>query len=195
MPTIQPYVNSIEIKNIILCGDFNARLAEYGLTLQNVDLAYGVPTLLTGSATNNNVKSSVIDFFLTTNDELTIAPNIQIESLLSLGSDHKLLYFGFTHDFSPPTPTHLHPRKLWKINKFKSTKDARHVPFIEKYRLAFTSLLTDYTPKLNPDNFTNLTHDDRQIYLDQIHSELIQIICTSLDTSVGSKEQRNKNWK
>ncbi|KAI9324653.1 hypothetical protein BD770DRAFT_450233 [Pilaira anomala] len=212
---IQPYTNNNDIENIILCGDFNSRLgnytgdhntnsrcnvflnfiSEYGLTLQNIELAYGIPTLLTGSSTTSTVKSSIIDFFLTNNDEVIIAPVMKIESELSLGSDHKLLYFGFTHNFAPPPTVHLHPRILWKINKFKPKPDKSHIKYIEKYRTIITPQLKKYTEKLKTDIFTELTHDHRQQQLDNLNSELIEIIQKTLEEAVGKKTQKNKSWK
>lgn len=127
--------------NIILCGDFNARMGTYlhdkntynnryvpfrnfiaqqGLTLWNRELALGIPTYLKGSSNSDTEHSSIIDFFLTMDDQTTFGnPYMEINVDSSLGSDHKLVFFSFIHSLPPPPLISLHPRKLWNINKFK----------------------------------------------------------------------------
>ncbi|KAI8096034.1 hypothetical protein BDF21DRAFT_470962, partial [Thamnidium elegans] len=135
--------------DVIFCGDFNARMGiltgDYrttnttqtprtnnrgnlmlpliinnGLTLWNEKLCYGIPTYLTGTTNSTtNVKSSIIDFFLTTTTDKFLCPEMSIATDLSLGSDHKLVTFGFQYQFNQPTVTteQQHPRKLWRIKK------------------------------------------------------------------------------
>ncbi|KAG2190955.1 hypothetical protein INT47_005772, partial [Mucor saturninus] len=195
---IAPFINNIEIKNIILLGDFNARLGNitgeknntnnsrsipffnfithHGLTIQNIDLAYGKHTFI------NNSGSSIIDFFITSNDDLTVAPYMEIRDDLHLNSDHKLVYFSFTHDFNPPTASIPHPRQLWNIHKFRASNKKRHIRPIQKYRRCISSPLQSLHEKLGP-------------FIMQDLSELTNIIYNALDQSVGRKEPRDRNWK
>lgn len=138
--------------NIILCGDFNCRMGEYlndrrmvnnrytyitnqrctpfvnfiaeqGLKLWNKDLAFGKPTYFKGSSSNNIEYSSIIDLFLSNKIDFIINPYMEIHDQASLGSDHKLVFFSFIHTLPPPPIVTEHPRKLWKIQKFKSIID------------------------------------------------------------------------
>lgn len=205
---IAPFINKIDIKNIILCGDFNARLgrivgdhdtnsrcnifldfiSEHGLTIQNIDLAYGQHTLI------SNTGSSTIDFFITSNDDLVVSPYMEIRDDLHLNSDHKLVFFSFKHDFDPPKISVSHPRQLWKINKFKPTVNDRHIKPIIKYRKSITQAITSFQQKLDIHIFQKMHVDNRQQYLDELNQELTDIIYEALDNSVGKKDHRDRNW-
>lgn len=208
---IAPFINNIEIKNIILLGDFNARLGNitgeknnttnsrsipffnfithHGLTIQNIDLAYGKHTFI------NNTGSSIIDFFITSNDDLTVTPYMEIRDDLHLNSDHKLVYFSFTHDFNPPTASIPHPRQLWNIHKFKASPKKRHIRPIRKYRRCISSPLQSLQEKLDPILFQDFSASEQQQYLDDMHVELTSIIYDALDSSIGKKEPRDRDWK
>lgn len=93
---------------MILCGDFNARvgaiigdhdinsrgapflefIAQNGLTIQNIYLAYGKHILI------SNIDFSIIDFFITSNDDATLFPYMEVRKDLHLASDHKLVLFS-----------------------------------------------------------------------------------------------------
>ncbi|KAG2192983.1 hypothetical protein INT47_010365 [Mucor saturninus] len=208
---IAPFIKNIEIKNIILLGDFNTRLGNitgeknnttnsrsipffnfithHGLTIQNIDLAYGKHTFI------NNSGSNIIDFFITSNDDLTVAPYMEIRDDLHLNSDHKLVYFSFTHDFNPPTASIPHPRQLWNIHKFKASRHKRHVKPIKKYRRCISSPLQSLHEKLDPILFQDFSTPEQQQYLDDMHVELTSIIYDALDFSIGKKEPRDRDWK
>jgi hypothetical protein len=167
--------------DVIFCGDFNARMGtltgDYrttnttqtprtnnrgnlmlpliinnGLTLWNQKLCYGIPTYLTGSTNSNtNMKSSIIDLFLTPKTENFLCPEMSIATHLSLGSDHKLITFAFQYHFNQSTviTEQQQPRKLWKIKKFKPQEKRVKSDSYEKNILNFID-----TPQSSPSDTT-----------------------------------------
>ncbi|KAG2202299.1 hypothetical protein INT47_010747 [Mucor saturninus] len=106
---IAPFINNIEIKNIILLGDFNARLGN-----------------ITGEK-NNTTNSRSIPFF----------------------------------------------------------------NFITHHGLTIQNIDLAYDPFL----FQDFSASEQQQYLDDMHVELTSIIYDALDSSIGKKEPRDRDWK
>ncbi|KAI8050677.1 hypothetical protein BDF21DRAFT_350955 [Thamnidium elegans] len=211
MTIIQSFIDQYDV---IFCGDFNARMGiltgDYrttnttqtprtnnrgnlmlpliinnGLTLWNEKLCYGIPTYLTGTTNSTtNVKSSIIDFFLTTTTDKFLCPEMSIATDLSLGSDHKLVTFGFQYQFNQPTVTteQQHPRKLWKIKKLKP-KEKR---YINNYR---DKIIFFFQNRVEP------LFEQPSPSINLINTTIVESIQQALDSSVGEQKKRKKHWR
>lgn len=131
----------IHYPNMILCGDFNARLGELTgdsvlnprgrllqqwtdtnqLAILNSSLSFGQPTW--AGVRQNQATTSIIDLFIT-NLSLS-SPSLAIDSDLSLSSDHNLMHLSFLYDFvsvssdSTTTASKAHPRRLWNLSRLQ----------------------------------------------------------------------------
>ncbi|KAG0932286.1 hypothetical protein G6F31_016576 [Rhizopus arrhizus] len=120
--------------NTLLCGDFNARLGTFtgdsridprgrifynwmcshNLILWNQRLTHGQPTSYTVQGT------SIIDFFLST--EELLSPSLNIRHDLSLTSNHKFMTLSF--DVFDDLQEHLPPKRVtWNLGKLKHPKN------------------------------------------------------------------------
>lgn len=204
--------------DVIFCGDFNARMGNLtgdyrttnttktprtntrgtlmlpliinnGLTLWNQKLCYGIPTYLTGSTNSTtNVKSSIIDLFLSSTTENLLCPEMSIATDLSLGSDHKLVTFAFQYHFNPSTVTteQQHPRKLWKIKKLKPIEKRVKSESYEKNILNFTdtqqsspSNTSDTIPSQTETQDTNYEQDNK--YTNNYRNKIIDFFKNRVD--------------
>lgn len=204
-------------ENIILCGDFNARLgstlgdhaenerasyfrefiANNGLTIWNQQLAYGIPTYIKGSSTHGIVKKSIIDLVITNQTSFVTDPQMQIRTDLSLGSDHKLVYFSFIFHTTPPEAPTLHPRKLWKIKKLEINTDNQHIRehYQQLISIATQPIIQELDDYMNDIQEDAPAIEDPEHFVDRIDERLTNTIYEALDASVGAKQPRPKHWK
>ncbi|KAG1125809.1 hypothetical protein G6F42_008371 [Rhizopus arrhizus] len=192
-------------ENIILCGDFNARLgstlgdhaenerasyfrefiANNRLTIWNQQLAYGIPTYIKGSSTHGIVKKSIIDLVITNQTSFVTDPQMQIRTDLSLGSDHKLVYFSFIFHTTPPEAPTLHPRKLWKIKKLEINTDNQHIR--EHYQqlifIATQPIIQELDDYMNDIQEDAPAIEDPEHFVDRINERLTNTIYEALDAS------------
>ncbi|KAG2189607.1 hypothetical protein INT46_001803, partial [Mucor plumbeus] len=215
---LEYYATNYEFDHLLLCGDFNTRLGHYvgdkrensryhlfmefihlhNLTLHNTQHAYGTPTFVRGSESNPTDKTSIIDFFLSTHAEDMPGMSMHINHDIYLGSDHKMVHFSFPHSFNPPPITITHPRILWNINKFKpSPRHAnRHLTFIRQYREYITPLLNEFKDSLQFETLASLpSHTSKQEHINNLNTNLLEIIYSSLNATVKQKTPRSRTWK
>ena len=189
-------------RNTIICGDLNARLGnltgdhdsnlrggllkrwiqEQDLIVQNGLLVPGIPTYL--SFRNNREISSIIDLIITNFEPQQASMHIQTE--LSLGSDHKLLSFSFTHSQEFNQETQPPPRKLWHLSRLQEE------PSRDLYIHQFKNNSQDLLGRLreiaeNP--------PPQQPPIDDLSTELTEYIYQSLTSSIGNRQHRPKEWK
>jgi len=213
--TILDSLNLTTTTQTIICGDFNARLGnnimgdtrwnsrgskfmkwikQHSLINLNKTLGqHGVPTFIRFK--NNQVETSIVDYFITTT-ELTNA-TMEIKANLSF-SDHKMIRLSFDLDTSNTNDDVLYQRKQWCINKLKddailrlyfqtTTSYIQDTDIINKLSLFLDQIKSSQAIQDSPDTkesieyYTNIIYDD--------------IIYKALDTALGNKEYRNKNWK
>ncbi|CEP09529.1 hypothetical protein, partial, partial [Parasitella parasitica] len=212
------YANNYEFDHLLLCGDFNTRLGDYvgdkrqngryqffldflhahHLTLHNVDHAFGIPTYIRGTEANPTDKTSIIDYFLSTHPFDLEGMSMTINHDVYLGSDHKMVHFSLPHNFRPPPITNIHPRLLWNLNKFKQSKihPTRHLDYIRQYRNQISPHLTALSQRMEPTILSSISeHDYKQEYIDNLNTTLIEIVHSSLDSTIHRHKPRQKDWK
>lgn len=201
--TVLSYLESIPLTSeTIICGDFNARMAEtlgdstsnprgreiaYWLTshqlhLWNAQYAYGTPTFHTFR--NNQVHASIIDIVMS-----NFPPeggSMTIYQDLSLGSDHLLLSFTFTFPASNPHPSPPTTRKTWHLSRLQEDEPREY--YVHLFETASAPLrdrlqaLLDHPPAARPD-------------IDDMSDQLNDLIYSALSQSVGDRPSRPKHWK
>ncbi|CAO3611956.1 unnamed protein product [Mucor hiemalis] len=188
--------------NMILCGDFNARLGDLTgdsvmnprgrllqqwtdtnqLAILNSSLSFGQPTW--AGVRQNQATTSIIDLFIT-NLSLS-SPSIAIDSDLSLSSDHNLMHLSFLYDFVPvssgsDSASTVHPRRLWNLSRLNEDgpQDLYLHNFVTRAESLYLSILDllQHPPSSRPD-------------IDGICHQLNDVIYTSLDVSIGSRRPR-----
>ncbi|KAG2192064.1 hypothetical protein INT47_006507 [Mucor saturninus] len=197
------------LPNTILCGDFNARLgsfvgdhqsdsrgnrllswcSDHQLRILNESLAHGVP-IFSGFRLGQEI-SSIVDFFIT-----NIAPSsllsaaLQVESDLSLSSDHRLMHLTFdlapSHDDVPLLPDRpLAPRRLWNLNRLKKPA------YLQKYRESIKEKIAPLTTKLE-----NWVSSPTLLCpsLDLFNESFNACVYDSLYLSVGNTPSRPSYW-
>lgn len=205
-------LNNIPLsQNTIICGDINARMGAIlgdhnsnsrgrcvrhwiennQLNILNSSLAYGIPTW-NGIRRNTNTQS-VIDLFIT-NMNLSMLGNatIQVESELSLGSDHRLLTLSFDLEATSEDNQHeseetcATPRRQWNLYKLGWKKRTT------KYRSTF---LSNVTPVMN--TLASLTNNppESRPDIDAINDDINNCLYHALDTAVGEKRYQSSTWK
>lgn len=182
--------------NTIICGDLNARhevllgdrrttprgtmLAEWiqdsGLHCLNAELAHGIPTYMTMARATSAGESfsSVVDLFLSSHALLD--PSLVVHENVSIGSDHNPLTLSLCLPSLPPPPT-THPRLLWNLSRL-AEEDCIYESLFETRIQPFITQLINLTPSPNCPDF------------DSIGQQLVHIIHSSLDDSVGRKIPR-----
>ncbi|KAG2193076.1 hypothetical protein INT47_008901 [Mucor saturninus] len=197
------------LPNTIICGDFNARLGSFvgdhqsnprgkrllswssdnQLRILNESLAYGIPTF-SGFRLGQEI-SSIVDLFIT-----NIAPSsllsaaLQVESDISLSSDHRLMHLTFdlapSHDDVPLLPDRpLAPRRLWNLNRLKKPA------YLQKYRESIKEKIAPLTTKLE-----NWVSSPPLLCpsLDLFNESFNACVYDSLDLSVGNTPSRPSYW-
>ncbi|KAI9309943.1 hypothetical protein BX666DRAFT_2100201 [Dichotomocladium elegans] len=162
-------LNSLPLSSdTVLCGDFNARLGaltgdlvvnprgrsllpwlgERALRVLNAELSHGVATFT--SFRRNVEVSSIIDLFLTNIPTSgMVSPSLSVESDLSLGSDHRLMFLSFGYIPSNPrdddssSSSVLAPRRLWNLSRLNE------VDPLLLYRSRFHSLVAPLAATLS----------------------------------------------
>ncbi|OAD79344.1 hypothetical protein PHYBLDRAFT_162418 [Phycomyces blakesleeanus NRRL 1555(-)] len=188
--------------DIIICGDFNARLGsvtgdyasnprgvaleqwleERSLTVFNGVLSPCTPTYI--SFCNEVEISSIIDLFITNTNFAN--PSLHIATELSLGSDHRLLSLSFTYNLqhSPPAPPPM--RQTWNLSHLHED-DVRslYVTTIATKSISLLVSLQDLVqnlPTICP-------------LIDALTNSFNTLIYDSLSSSIGSRPPCLSHWK
>ncbi|KAI7897993.1 uncharacterized protein BX663DRAFT_490376 [Cokeromyces recurvatus] len=201
-------LNSLPLSSdTVLCGDFNARLGaltgdlvvnprgrsllpwleERSLRVLNSELAHGVATFTTF---RRNVEvSSIIDLFITNIPASgMVSPSLVVESDLSLGSDHRLMFLSFGYIpplHSAPSSGVLAPRRLWNLSRLNE------VDPLLLYQSRFRSLVAPLQVTL--DGLVSSPPGVRPP-IDSLNDSLNECFYRALDDSIGQKAARPGHW-
>lgn len=200
----------------IILGDFNARLGgltgdsitnprgtalkpwleENDFRVLNATLAYGIPTF---NAFRNDVElCSIIDLLLTNIPETSMPySHMVVETELSLGSDHRLVYFSMEY-ISPVTNNEgtftggsssgatMATRRLWNLSRLGEAGPR------DLFQTKFKDLVTPLNETLN-DLITN--PPDTRPQIDSLNDSLNECLYTALDDSIGIKKPGTSHWR
>lgn len=206
--------------NLILCGDFNARMGKYsgdhkwntrgsklaalirrtGLFNWNSKLQYKIPTRLNYNTNTHKIEQSIVDYFFTTFD--LAQPQMEIRTDLAiLGSDHKLMTLSFNYaDSAHQQEEPPQQRKRWKLVRLEEpeVQKAYIQCFIQQSSTKnLISKMDAFNSYLTNETHVNLTANlqDNIGTIEFLTEELYECLYYSLDTIVTESRYRKKNWK